>query len=242
MNTFIAFLVALCVFGATCQETLDFQSVPNPGSQCSYTNRGAGSGPADTFTVDHNVTVSHVEMYLYAPNGGNVKFVISSGSSILYVTSPVAVAASNNGAWVASPQINFQLQANQQYDIGGIGDSNTFYCYDTTPDVNNGFNTQDDNANYQNYANPTYAGMAGAVIGLRIYSGAASPSAFCAGTNQNNWNYGQGYYCASNSAFIQCYQSGSDVVGYQFACPQGTSCSCASGVECSNGGTQSPCQ
>jgi len=65
-----------------------------------------------------------------------------------------------------------------------------------------------------------------------------SPSAtsICADVDPADWTYGQGYYCDGNG-FVQCWAAGA---AYQ-DCPLGTSCQCASLVECSNHGTTSPC-
>jgi len=60
----------------------------------------------------------------------------------------------------------------------------------------------------------------------------------CAASNVADWTYGSGYYCYNGgSAFVQCYGSGNGVI----ACPAGTSCHCAPGVECSDHGMSSPC-
>jgi len=70
------------------------------------------------------------------------------------------------------------------------------------------------------------------------------PKSYCAQTDQNDWTFGQGYYCFDLngvSGFVQCYESGG-VTGSAFqACAPGTHCGCAVGFECSNGGTINPC-
>jgi len=49
---------------------------------------------------------------------------------------------------------------------------------------------------------------------------------------------GIGYYCDSKgTGFIECWAGNS----YNFQCPAGTGCRCGYGVECSRGGTRSPC-
>eukprot|EP01114_Cavostelium_apophysatum_P000500 TRINITY_DN1044_c0_g1_i2.p2 TRINITY_DN1044_c0_g1~~TRINITY_DN1044_c0_g1_i2.p2 ORF type:complete len:230 (+),score=43.98 TRINITY_DN1044_c0_g1_i2:52-741(+) len=53
-------------------------------------------------------------------------------------------------------------------------------------------------------------------------------------------NYGEvGYFCA-NGGFFLCVASSPSQSQY-LPCPAGTSCQCGAGVECSLGGTQSPC-
>jgi len=69
-------------------------------------------------------------------------------------------------------------------------------------------------------------------------TGQPTSKQICDNANPADWTYGSGYYCLNGgSAFVQCYDSGSGVI----QCPAGTSCHCASGVECSNHGTTSPC-
>jgi len=66
---------------------------------------------------------------------------------------------------------------------------------------------------------------------------------FCATAPASSFgSSGNGYYCFNNGAgYGQCYVSGSTQFGYYFACAGGTSCQCAAGVECSNGGLSAPC-
>jgi len=72
-----------------------------------------------------------------------------------------------------------------------------------------------------------------------LTTGVLTPSQFCGTTDQDDWSYGSGFYCASSAGFIQCY--GDPAQGVTFNCPAGTGCQCDYGVECSNHGTQSPC-
>jgi len=68
----------------------------------------------------------------------------------------------------------------------------------------------------------------------------ATVAQYCAQTDPNDYTYGQGFYCYNNGGvdgFAQCYGSGSAFI----PCASGTHCGCAVGVECSNGGTSSPC-
>jgi len=65
---------------------------------------------------------------------------------------------------------------------------------------------------------------------------AQTPQQVCDASNVADWSYGSGYYCY-NGGFVQCWGSGSAAI----ACPAGTSCQCAPGVECSNHGMSSPC-
>jgi len=67
----------------------------------------------------------------------------------------------------------------------------------------------------------------------------ATPDSICENANTADWGYGQGYYCFS-TGFVQCWLDYKMESAYQ-NCPLGTSCQCASGVECSNHGMQSPC-
>jgi len=68
----------------------------------------------------------------------------------------------------------------------------------------------------------------------------SDPKSYCAQVDQNDWTYGQGYYCYDNNGvdgFVQCYSGGN---AFQ-PCAPGTHCGCPVGVECSNGGTANPC-
>jgi len=66
---------------------------------------------------------------------------------------------------------------------------------------------------------------------------------FCPTASQNDWGYGTGYYCFnSGGGYGQCYGTAPNVYGSYLPCPAGTSCQCDAGVECSNHGTESPCQ
>jgi len=62
----------------------------------------------------------------------------------------------------------------------------------------------------------------------------------CNNADQSQWTYDEGYYCYG-AGFVQCWGDSSDVFAAYQDCPLGTSCSCASEVECSNHGTESPC-
>jgi len=66
-------------------------------------------------------------------------------------------------------------------------------------------------------------------------------SFFCATADPNEWNYGVGYYCSLSGGFFECFAGITNNQGYEFPCPAGTSCQCGYGIECSVGGTQSPC-
>jgi len=88
------------------------------------------------------------------------------------------------------------------------------------------------------------SGCAGIVLDDMVLSAVnQSPLAFCAQTDQSQWNvYGQGYYCShANQGFIQCWGSGGNVYGEYQNCAAGTTCRCYSGEECSSNGQQSPC-
>jgi len=77
---------------------------------------------------------------------------------------------------------------------------------------------------------------------LTACGAALNAQQICNNADQNDWTWGQGYYCESSSAFVQCW--GNAPVQYaQQNCPAGTVCMCTPGdEECSNHGTESPCQ
>jgi len=75
-----------------------------------------------------------------------------------------------------------------------------------------------------------------------VTAGVVTTQQFCAAQDQSTWFYGSGYYCTQGgAAFIQCYGEEPYTNGAVLGCPAGTSCQCDAGVECTNGGTQSPC-
>eukprot|EP01114_Cavostelium_apophysatum_P021585 TRINITY_DN7578_c0_g2_i1.p1 TRINITY_DN7578_c0_g2~~TRINITY_DN7578_c0_g2_i1.p1 ORF type:complete len:735 (-),score=109.60 TRINITY_DN7578_c0_g2_i1:129-2333(-) len=58
----------------------------------------------------------------------------------------------------------------------------------------------------------------------------------------SSYSGSSGYICNGNgSGFYYCLSGPFAPQSAHFACPAGTSCRCAPGVECSNGGTVSPC-
>jgi len=71
-----------------------------------------------------------------------------------------------------------------------------------------------------------------------------TPVNFCAGVDESQWTYDQGYYCTnSGRGFFQCFGGPSDIESIYQPCPLGTVCQCPDGnTECSHQGTQSPCQ
>jgi hypothetical protein len=71
-----------------------------------------------------------------------------------------------------------------------------------------------------------------------------SPGGFCSGVDTTQWAYGQGYYCTnSGRSFYQCYYQGTVIAATEQACALGTACHCPDGnTECSNHGTETPCQ
>jgi hypothetical protein len=88
----------------------------------------------------------------------------------------------------------------------------------------------------------------GGPTGLQVQiSGTATPLTpltLCNDANEADWTpYGQGYYCWNgNAGFVQCWGESPLIQAVYQPCASGTTCQCASGVECSNHGTQSPCQ
>jgi len=77
-----------------------------------------------------------------------------------------------------------------------------------------------------------------------VDTAATDPQSVCMSASAADWTpYGQGYYCQSSSAFIQCWGDPSNPLWAVQPCPLGTSCQCDSTFEeCSSHGQVSPCQ
>jgi len=70
-----------------------------------------------------------------------------------------------------------------------------------------------------------------------------TPQTLCASVDPSDWTYGQGYYCFNGGVgFVECWGASPALQSQYQDCAAGTSCSCSSGVECSDEGTQSPCR
>jgi len=66
-----------------------------------------------------------------------------------------------------------------------------------------------------------------------------TPAQVCSQFTFNN----PGYFCGTNTGgFYTCMNGAWSALSSWQSCPSGTSCWCAYGVECSNGGTESPCR
>jgi len=64
----------------------------------------------------------------------------------------------------------------------------------------------------------------------------------CQNANQNDWTYGQGYYCVNSHRFVQCWGN-NPVYSAEQECAAGTHCWCSSQtMECSFSGQVSPCR
>jgi len=85
-------------------------------------------------------------------------------------------------------------------------------------------------------SNPSPSGLQVSVSGI-----AYTAEEFCANSNRNNWNDGEGLYCWNGGkGFLTCFgDSGNTFVTYK-RCLSG-SCRCPFGTECTDEGTSVPC-
>jgi hypothetical protein len=151
-------------------QNLVFDLSPTNGT----TFRSADSGPGQGVIVSSDITITQMAMYLYMPNGGDLKYMIWDGTNqnLLY-SQILSVTASQTPDWVLSNPFSFDLVAGHEYFFGVIADNNinVGYIFPTIAYSNNGLAAdQSGNSNYSNYNNPQFAGNGGAEIGLRLYS------------------------------------------------------------------------
>jgi len=106
-----------------------------------------------------------------------------------------------------------------------------------------------------NYASESYTFTAGSSSSAITFSSAeftawgpvvdaVSISSFTSAQVCSQFNFNNpGYFCGTNKGgFYTCMNGAWAALSSWQSCPAGTSCWCDYGVECSNGGTESPCR
>jgi hypothetical protein len=181
-------VVRRCLFAAIpvvlaggAQASLIFDA----GAGNNTTSRSADNGPGTGVSVSTTTTLTQMAMSLKMPNGGDIKYMIWDGTDAnLLFSETQAVAASGTTSYVLSTLFSFTLDAGSTYYFGVIGDNNLLvdFMFPPTTVTQNGLTSLNTgNSNYNNFANPTPAGFAGATITLQLFGDQTAipePSAF----------------------------------------------------------------
>lgn len=174
-NLLLFTALAALTIGYAQADTLSFDLSPTNG----LTSRGPGDGPGQGVTAGSNTTITSMAMFLDMPNGGDIKYMIwGNGNSTLLFSQTMTVSASGTQSWVKSNPFSFTMAAGQEYWFGVIADNSidVGYIFPTISYSANGLTADSSgNSNYTDFANPAFAGYAGAEIGLQLYTGSAPP-------------------------------------------------------------------
>jgi hypothetical protein len=163
--------LALLLSCSAFADNLVFDLSPSNGT----TFRGPDFGPGQGVSVSTTQTISSFGFFLDMPFGGDLKFMIwnDDNSSMLF-SQVKSFSAFGNQDWVYTDPINFTLQSGHTYWFGVISDNEEDVGY-IFPPVNYSANgltaVTSGNSNYNSFADPSFAGYAGAEIALRINEG-----------------------------------------------------------------------
>ncbi len=163
-------VAVLCLAATTAfADNIIFDLSPANG----FTDRSGGSGVGQGVSVTTTTTINDMQFYLNMPSGGDLKFFIfdSTNTSLLFLQEETGIAASQNPAWISSPEFSYTLQAGSTYYFGVIGDAEALvgYIFPPISYSDNGLTAlTSGNSNYSGYGEPTFAGFGGAQIALRL--------------------------------------------------------------------------
>jgi PEP-CTERM motif len=167
--TLLTLVAVACLASAAFADNLVFDLSPANG----FTSRDAGSGIGQGVSVTTTQTINDMQFYLNLPNGGDLKFFIfdSTNTNLLYLQEETGIGASQNPAWISSPEFNYTLQAGSTYYFGVISDASASIGYIFPPInySNNGLTAlTSGNSNYSGYGEPVFAGNGAAEVALRL--------------------------------------------------------------------------
>lgn len=167
--TLLTLVAVACLATTAFADNLVFDLSPANG----FTSRSAGNGIGQGVDVSTTQTINDMQFFLNLPNGGDLKFFIFNGTndSLLYLQEETGIAASQNPAWISSPEFNFTLQAGSTYYFGVIADNDASIGYIFPPInySNNGLTARTDgNSNYSGYGEPVFSGNGSAEAALRL--------------------------------------------------------------------------
>lgn len=141
----------------------------------SGTTRGAGNS-CGTFlsTGSDPVTINQIAVLNDMGADGNVKFLIfnhDSGETRVFESAPKSfpVAIDDEITWKNSDPMSFVLEANTQYDIGGIADVAARWGLDPTSRTENGITSIVGNPNFNDFADPTSSAHAGNICAIQLF-------------------------------------------------------------------------
>jgi len=249
------FLVLLSFLALVCADSIPIYStgtnndgsLATPGSVDSHyvitiTPHSSSETPAYVENSPHYSGYVSVSGAQYLGESGNLDEGYPVGDIVYQTTFDLTGLDPSTAVLTGSFAVDDYLELNLNGADTGVGCWVTYHpaCFEEVRSftINSGFVA---GINTLTVATYNTGGPAGVVLQVSGTANALSPSVACQNANQADWTYGQGYYCWNQGAgFIQCW--GEDPVQSSYQdCAEGTSCQCASGVECSNHGTQSPC-
>jgi PEP-CTERM motif len=110
------------------------------------TSSSSATGFDQGVTVGTTTQLTGIAFDIASILGANVKYVIFDGtdSTLLYQSTPFALAASPTVSWVEAP-VTFTLQAGTKYYIGYISDGKAFSSFAAGPFSENGIVAEDNN-------------------------------------------------------------------------------------------------
>ena len=133
-----------------------------------------GNGFGQGVSVGTDTDLTHIGMFLRAPNGGTFRYMIwDAANTTLLLSNVVPVPAPTTADWVQSDPLSFSLHSGDTYYFGAIQDSNTrlFAPFFNPPQgvTQNGLTTLTMNTNYEDFLAPIFTSFASAAFPLRLY-------------------------------------------------------------------------
>jgi len=150
--------------------------------------------------------------------------------------------------------VSFALSGNPEggpqtktLNVGASGTAVQTYSYTTTYQHNPIANMNYQQESYSFTAVSSSSSITFQSVGDQAWGpviDTVSVAAFTPAQVCSQWTFNNpGYFCGTNnSGFYQCMNGAWSALSSWQSCAAGTSCACAYGVECSNGGTESPCR
>ena len=132
---------------------------------------GFGQGVFVTTTTE----LTQMAMFLEAPNGGTLKYMIWDGSNTnLLLSDIVSVSASIAPEWILSDPLSLTLNSDSTYYFGAIQDDTTqifapFFTMSTSMTQNGLTTLTTGNSNYADFITPIFTAFGGASFPLQLF-------------------------------------------------------------------------
>ena len=150
-------------------ELIDTTDLP----MSSSIGKSADAGFGNQISVDRDITIRAFAFAIeLTTDAGDLKFVIfdAVGTTLLWEGTPQSFPLDSGAAtWKQSEDMCFVLEQGKTYKLGAIGNVNTSWPAEFTPNNKNGIDAPNVNINLSNFDSPQFSGNGGVNFWLKVF-------------------------------------------------------------------------